>query len=179
MGQQECFILSAFFASGLVFGFYKCVQRLSCLLLKFIQIQGGGGQVLNCLRLYWWPAEWRPDPRHSILPPSLWILLHNDPIWIHSLWCRTSSSVCLGNISQHGRKARPTFGVSSHSSSHQPLCTTILPYTSLTSWKVNWRQGSPSSCQPCLLLGSIAGSPNLRSWEVLHCVSSVFPLSRS
>lgn len=34
---------------------------------------------MNCLRLYWWPAEWRPDPRHSILPPSLWILLHTIP----------------------------------------------------------------------------------------------------
>ena len=50
MGQQECFILSAFFASGLVFGFYKCVQRLSCLLLKFIQIQGGGGAGLELLK---------------------------------------------------------------------------------------------------------------------------------
>lgn len=165
MGQQEYFVLSAFCASGLVFERYKCVQRLSCLLLKFIDSQAQRGlkaglaQITGscCLLILlsnskWWGAGLellkavlvasRMETRSQTFNPSSLFVgffftmipsgsIHSDPE------PPSSSLFAWVPYLSTGERVKPTFGVLSRSSSHQLLCSITLPYTSLTSWKVN------------------------------------------
>lgn len=146
-------------------------------------------QVLNCSRLHCWPEEWRPDPRGFLFPPFL-VDFPSCRLHTKSIHSETQNPLFLLHLLKYhiGEKkngANIRCCISQFLSSASLQHCSALWFSYLVKRKTRagngetGNRGSPSSCQACLLLGPIGRSPDVSSWEILCCISSIFPLSKN